>query len=236
MDNKRGRVVHFSAGNVHLTGEINLVEGALGIVVFAHASSRGHTYTDNHYLANILSRSGLSTFLFDMLTPTEHQLDRMTRDLSRDIDLLATRLSAATHWLSNQRASHSLKIGYFADGTAAAAALTAASERPDLVRAVVTLDGQVQLAESVLSMVRVPTMLVASDRCPGIIEKNRKSLSLLETSEKRLSLIETKIQIEEAASVPPAEILDRVGELARSWFLFHLLALEEQGLWRLASG
>src|ERR1700686_1036406 len=79
-----------------------------------------------------------------------------TADLRFNIELLTQRLIAATDWLARRADTGHLAIGYFGASTGAAAALVAATERSDLVGAVVSRGGRPDLAGPVLPLVRAP--------------------------------------------------------------------------------
>src|SRR5919106_5401450 len=90
------RTVRISAGAVELDGNLGVVEGAQGVVLFAHGSGSGRSSPRNLYVARILRQAGLSTLLIDLLTSEEEAMDLRTRQLRFDIGLLAERLVAAT--------------------------------------------------------------------------------------------------------------------------------------------
>src|ERR687898_2650409 len=135
------REVRFSAGPVELEGILDIPEGAQGIVLFAHGSGSGRHSPRNRYVAGALREAGLATLLIYLLTPEEEEVDLRTRHLRFDIGLLADRLAGATDWLSQDRNTQNLRVGYFGASTGAGAALVAAAERPEAVGAVVSRGG-----------------------------------------------------------------------------------------------
>jgi dienelactone hydrolase len=86
----------------------------------------------------VLALEGFGTLLVDLLTPEEQAEDEATARLRFDVELLAARLVAATDWLLTSEPLAPPEIGYVGASTGAAAALIAASERADVVRAVVS--------------------------------------------------------------------------------------------------
>jgi putative phosphoribosyl transferase len=136
------RAVRISAGAIELEGNLSVVDGAEGVVLFAHGSGSGRSSPRNLYVARVLRQAGLSTLLIDLLTAEEEALDLRTRRLRFDIDLLAERLVGATDWLRDNPETQNRRIGYFGASTGAGAALVAAAERPDEVGAVVSRGGR----------------------------------------------------------------------------------------------
>jgi putative phosphoribosyl transferase len=65
------RAVRISAGAIDLEGNLGVVEGAQGVVLFAHGSGSGRSSPRNLYVARMLRQAGLSTLLIDLLTAEE---------------------------------------------------------------------------------------------------------------------------------------------------------------------
>src|SRR5688572_23162354 len=123
------RELRISAGAIELEGNLGVVEGAEGVVLFAHGSGSGRSSPRNLYVARVLRQAGLSTLLIDLLTAEEERVDLRTRQLRFDIGLLAMRLVVATSWLRDEPLTQNVRIGYFGASTGAGAALVAAAER-----------------------------------------------------------------------------------------------------------
>jgi putative phosphoribosyl transferase len=115
------QAVHIPVDTITLEGELVIPAGAQGVVAFAHGSGSSRHSPRNTFVARILQHAGLGTLLFDLLTRDDMQEARF------DIDLLTSRLAAATHWLLQQPQTSMLGIGYFGASTGAAAALQAAA-------------------------------------------------------------------------------------------------------------
>src|SRR5438874_6566397 len=105
------------AGNVVLEGELMIPDTANGIVLFAHGSGSSRHSPRNKQVAAAMHEGGIGTLLFDLLTREEEAVDIYTRHLRFDIDLLATRLVAATRWLKGEKAESNLHLGYFGAST-----------------------------------------------------------------------------------------------------------------------
>src|SRR5581483_1280693 len=98
------------------------------------------------------------------------------------------RLAAATDWLDENAETRKLRIGYFGASTGAAAALAAASMRPELVDAVVSRGGRPELADGALKTVRAPVLLIVGEKDLGVVELNKKALTLI-PGEKKLVIV-----------------------------------------------
>lgn len=189
---------------------------AQGIVVFAHGSGSSRHSPRNRYVAAILQQAGLAALLMDLLTESEEVIDQRTAQLRFDIPLLAERLVGATDWLQEQPESAGLTIGYFGASTGAAAALMAAADRPDAVRAVVSRGGRPDLAGDSLPRVQAPTLLIVGGSDEPVIEMNRKAMARMR-AEKTLEIVPEATHLFEEPGA-----LDEVARLARGWFQRYL--------------
>src|SRR3989304_7880363 len=84
------------------TNQGNLIapSGAKGVVLFAHGSGSSRFSPRNQYVAKVLNKAGIATFLIDLLTQDEEERDIATAEFRFDIALLANRLLDATDWLT----------------------------------------------------------------------------------------------------------------------------------------
>lgn len=197
---------------VRLEGELILPDGAAGLVAFAHGSGSSRKSPRNTYVAEVLREHDLGTLLFDLLTEDEDR-EYETRF---DIELLTTRLLAATEWLRQRAETRPLRLGYFGSSTGAAAALRAAARRGDDVGAVVSRGGRVDLASEALADVTAPTLFVVGGADTQVLELNRGGFDEL-TCTKELAVVEGAGHLFEG----PGE-LEEVAELAAEWFEKHL--------------
>jgi len=210
------RLVQVSTDSVILEGNLGIPEGAEGIVLFAHGSGSSRFSPRNQFVARVLREGGLSTLLIDLLTSEEEKIDRRTRHLRFDINLLAGRLVGATDWLSQHPDTRDLPIGHFGASTGAAAALIAATERPDVVEAIVSRGGRPDLAGPVLPDVKAPTLLIVGGNDIPVIELNQQALAQLRT-EKKLEIVPGATHLFEEPGA-----LEQVAQLARQWFQRYL--------------
>jgi putative phosphoribosyl transferase len=205
--------VSIPAHGALLEGDLTIPDGAVGTVVFAHGSGSSRHSPRNRQVAGALNGNRLATLLFDLLEPSEEQLDRRTGELRFDIELLGRRLIAAVDWLTREPATGELAIGCFGASTGAAAALVAAASRPEVVGAVVSRGGRPDLAGAALASVRAPTLLIVGGEDDAVQELNRRAQAQLRC--------ETVLEIVPGAGHLFQEpgALERVELLARTWFL-----------------
>jgi putative phosphoribosyl transferase len=209
-------VVEMPAGEATLEGELIVPVGARGLVLFAHGSGSSRHSPRNKLVAASLQQGRLGTLLIDLLTADEEVVDQRTAHLRFDIGLLARRLAGATDWLADNDETSHLRLGYFGASTGAAAALIAATERPEKVQAVVSRGGRPDLAGEALARVAAPTLLLVGSLDPVVVKLNRTAFDRL-NGEKRLEILPGATHLFEEPGA-----LERVGELAREWFQLHL--------------
>jgi putative phosphoribosyl transferase len=185
-------------------------------VLFAHGSGSGRHSPRNTYVAGGLQDSGLATILVDLLTPIEERADAATARLRFDIGLLADRLTALCDWLVAHEVTAGLPIGLFGASTGAAAALVAAAARPDSVSAIVSRGGRPDLAGPALGSVHQPTLLIAGERDPVVLDLNRRAIRGL-AGEADLAVVPNATHLFEEPGT-----LEQVAELTRDWFVRYL--------------
>jgi putative phosphoribosyl transferase len=209
--------VQITAGEAVLHGNLLIPEGARGLVAFVHGSGSSRHSPRNQFVAGELRRVGLATLLFDLLTLDEEAEDLITGKQRFDIGLLARRLAEATDWLQSHDETCRLTLGYFGASTGAAAALVAAAEKANLVRAVVSRGGRPDLAAPVLDRVKTPTLFIVGGRDTIVIDMNRQALARLNV-EKELVIVPGATHLFEEPGA-----LEQVARLAGDWFVRHLV-------------
>ena len=210
------RAVRITAGRAALDGDLALPEDARGVVLFAHGSGSSRHSSRNRYVAGELRRVGMGTLLMDLLTAEEEEADARTGHLRFDIGLLARRLLAATGWLRAEADTARLPVGYFGASTGGGAALVAAAEEPEGVRAVVSRGGRPDLAGDALPRVQAPTLLIVGGRDEPVIAMNENALARLRC-EKRLEIVPGATHLFEEPGT-----LEHVASRAADWLGRHL--------------
>ncbi len=192
------REVLIPVSGVDLKGEIHIPQNAKGLVIFTE-------YRPD--LANHLSDNNLATAIFELVS--ENESDQRAHIF--DVEFLAKRLEAATHWLSNQVGLQKLPIGYLATGSGAAAALFAASNNRE-ISAIVCASARVDLASEIAFRVKCPTLLLVGESEEEIHKANEEVLD---------NLAHGKISIIAGAGnlLNAKQYLDIVSEYADEWFV-----------------
>ncbi len=215
---KSSSEIQIPINSITLEGNLTIPEGAKGIVVFAHGSGSSRYSSRNRYVAQELQKEGLGTLLFDLLTAEEERIDMITAHLRFDIDLLANRLVSVTNWLLSNPDTKKLKIGYFGASTGAAAALIAAKEHANAIKAVVSRGGRPDLAEKALPDVKAPTLLIVGGEDFQVIEMNQWALDQLKVEQKELKIVPGATHLFEEPGT-----LEEVANLAGEWFKRYLV-------------
>jgi len=200
--------IRVRAGAVILRAGLAVPQGPVGLVILAQPCA---TTTRTRYVAEALRARGLATLVVELLTEREEHLDRIDSSLRFDIDMLAERLLAVTAWVTDESSLSHLPIALVGDGTGAAAALCAASRKPDVIRAVVSRAGRADLAGSALPIVRAPTLFIVGGNDHAVHELDRAA-------------IENMTALTQLAIIPGAGhhfeepgALDEVAELTAEW-------------------
>jgi putative phosphoribosyl transferase len=206
------QIVQVKTGGVALEGNLAVPPGARGVVVFAHGSGSSRHSRRNHFVAEQLQQRQLATLLLDLLTAEEEEIDQHTLHLRFDIELLAIRLADAAAWVAAYRDTRDLPIGYFGASTGAAAALVAAAHAPELIAAIVSRGGRVDLAGPALGRARPPTLLIVGEADTVVLELNEKAYRQLRCA-KELRIVPGASHLFEEPGA-----LEQVAELAAEWF------------------
>jgi dienelactone hydrolase len=204
-----------------LEGSLALVDGAQGIVLFAHGSGSSRHSPRNQFVAAELRAAGLATLLIDLLTEREEALDQRTGEMRFDVSLLADRLVGVADWLAEQASTRSLHLGYFGASTGAAAALVAAARRPHRAASVVSRGGRPDLAGDALATVDAPTLLIVGGDDEPVIRLNQQALQQLHCESDIVIVPGATHLFEEPGT------LEQVARLAGEWFARHLTLSQE---------
>ncbi|MFJ6211764.1 dienelactone hydrolase family protein [Streptomyces sp. NPDC092296] len=205
--------VEVAAGDSVLTGDLALPERPRGMVLFAHGSGSSRQSPRNRAVAEALRRAGLGTLLLDLLTEAEERADRVSAEYRFDIPLLGRRLVAAVDALAARPATAGLPLGVFGASTGAAAALVAAAERPEGVRAVVSRGGRPDLAAEVLEQVRAPVLLLVGGADREVLGLNILAAEWL-AGPHTVTVVPGATHLFEEPGA-----LERVADAAAEWFL-----------------
>lgn len=210
--------VSIPVGGASIEADLRIPPRAIGLVVFAHGSGSSRFSSRNRAVAEFLERAGLGTVLLDLLTRDEEAVDISTREYRFDIDRLGRRVVLGIDWLQQRPDLAALPVGCFGASTGAAAALIAAAERPDRVKAVVSRGGRPDLAGAALPRVTAPTLMIVGSDDEEVIELNRQAMQQMR-AHVELEIVPGATHLFEEPGT-----LERVMELARDWFARYLSA------------
>jgi pimeloyl-ACP methyl ester carboxylesterase len=198
--------------SVTLKGDLIVPENATGIVIFSHGSGSSRFSSRNKMVAELIQQHHIGTFLFDLLTEDEDEIN----ENRFNIDLLSERLIATTQWLMEQEIIKELPIGYFGASTGAASALRAAAHFKEKIKAVVSRGGRPDLAISDLPQVTAPTLLIVGSLDTTVITMNKMAYDTLEAP-KEMKIVEAATHLFEE----PGK-LQEVADFAIDWYKKHL--------------
>lgn len=194
--------------SVSLKGDLIVPKNTIGIVVFSHGSGSSRFSTRNKMVAELMHKQNIGTLLFDLLTEEEDQI----YENRFNIDLLASRLIETTEWLSEDKETKSLPIGYFGASTGAASALKAAAYFGDFIKAVVSRGGRPDLVLTDLPLITAPTLLIVGSLDIPVIRMNTMAYDKFE-SIKEMKIVTGATHLFEE----PGKLIV-VADLAISWF------------------
>jgi putative phosphoribosyl transferase len=216
MSGKSSTEVHILAGSALLEGTLTVPEDSQGLVLFAHGRGSSRRSTRNRFVAERLNDRRFGTLLLDLFTAEEGEIDARTAELRFDIELLAGRLMSAVDWVSRRPPLTRARLGLFCASTGAASALIAATERADVIHAIVSRGGRPDLAGSALARVQAPTLLIVGAKDTRTVRLNQLAASRMQAR--------AELQIIAGATHLFAEpgALESVAELTSAWFFRHL--------------
>ena len=172
-------------GKVMLEGRIAVPPQSHGTVLFASAPALADEVRDAHIIT-VLYEAGISTVYVPLLTGEEMQFDSRTGHYRYDAEFMAQRFVDVAQWITRDTRINGVPIGYLGSSGGAAGAIVAAASRPDLVAAVVSIDGRTDLAIDYMRRVTAPTLLVVKDM--PVLRMNREALSKIR-GERRIEIV-----------------------------------------------
>jgi dienelactone hydrolase len=208
--------VQIQTGRVLIAGDLTVPLKAAGLVVFAHGSGSSRFSRRNRSVAHVLQGAAYATLLLDLLTREEEAIDEQTREYRFDVNRLGHRVVSAIDWAASQPQVARLPVGCIGASTGAAAALIAAAERPDRLRAVISRGGRPDLAGYALPKVQAPTLLIVGGDDEPVIELNRAAMRRMRAP------VELEIVPGATHLFEEPGALELVSQLALRWCAKHL--------------
>ena len=172
-------------GKAMLEGRLAIPHECVAVAVFASAPSHPDGDRDEQLMAALFA-NGVATVYAPLLTDDEIQFDARTAHFRHDTELLAQRFLDITQWVRRSRDLSTLPVAYIGTSGAAAGAIAAAAMRPDLVAAVISIDGRTDLAIEHLRSLRTPTILIVKDM--PVLRMNREALTKIR-GERRIEIV-----------------------------------------------
>jgi len=200
--------IQIPVDKVILTGLLAVPKETYGLILFVHGSGSSRFSPRNNFVADHLNQGRFATLLIDLLSEQEdsHYETRF------DISLLTKRVVSIIEWLKKNEELKELPLGLFGASTGAAAALKAAAQKPDAVKAVVSRGGRPDLAKEALAQVKAPTLLIVGGADFQVIELNEGAYQELHCP-KNLEIVPGATHLFEE----PGCLL-KVAQLAEKWF------------------
>ncbi len=216
------QTVQVGAGALSLEGLLHIPAQAHGVVLLAQGSKHVESMSYVSGMAEAFHGAGLATLSVHLLTEDEEALDNETQFFRYNAGIFSQRIIGIADWLAETPATQNFVIGYFGTGPTGAAVLQAAAERPDIVHAVVTANGRIDLAQSALERVLAAVLLIAAEGNTEAVNMNCAALEQMQipiAANKRLETIAGDASMN---MLDTPEMLHKVIELAGQWFSRHL--------------
>lgn len=207
------------AGAVTLDGVLHIPTDAHGLVILPQSfeSATFHSYITTTALT--FNQQKLATLQVEMFTPEEKELEGMTDYFGQNTDIMQQRFIGMADWLLEYQETRNFSIGYFGTEATGAAALIAAAERPDNVRAVVAAGGSVGLVHTRLGDIVAPVLLIAAENDIKGVKANQQLLAELKGQKGFETVAGLQTLFSEQRGV------DEVIRLAGAWFARWLVTI-----------
>ncbi|MBV9228409.1 MAG: alpha/beta hydrolase [Chloroflexi bacterium] len=217
-----GRLIRIEAEAVELYGILNIPDNAHGLVILIQGLDNisGNLRQSFIAISQLFNQNALATLLVDLFTTNERKLDEESGFFRANTDIMQQRLIGMADWLLQNEETQNLSIGYFGTGASGAAALVAAAERPDNVRAVVVAGGSIDMVQQYLSGIMAPTRLIAAEKDEAGVKMNQAGFDSLTMKEKSFE------QVKDTSSLfENNDTLQEVARLAQGWFTHWLVRI-----------
>jgi putative phosphoribosyl transferase len=203
------------ASDATIEGDWSVPLHPKGVVILANGTGNGRFNRRNREASQHLYDSGYATLLLDLLTPDEEREDILTGVFQTNIDLLASRLLAASRWVERSDL-HDLPLGFMTSGVASAGAVVAAVREPDTVDALVFRGGRPDLGGISLHKLNTPSLFIVGGADHSVFELNRWALRRIR-GEGKIAIVAGASHLFEEPGT-----LEQMCNLAVRWFDNHL--------------
>lgn len=200
-------------GAVGLNVTMTMPRKPLGLVLVADGAGDDLPAAINGELADTMLTRGFGVIEVRLLTRPEAAVDAETSALRFDTGLLAHRIVEVITWAASQPGCRDLKVGLFATGTCAAAALRAAAREPESIDAVVCRAGRPALVQPTLGRLCAETLLMVGELDTAHFAEHRAAVESAPPGLIEVRMIRRGRPMLDA----PAE-REMVAEYAAEWF------------------
>jgi putative phosphoribosyl transferase len=208
-----GQIISVKAGVVTRDAILTLPGSAQGIIVLAADTPLVHR--QNIALASAFHNQGLGSLLIDLFSSEELQLDAESGYFRENTDIMQQRLIGSAESLQERPETQHYSIGYFGLGIIGAVSLIAATQRPDLVAAVVAESSKLDALEQADPQeITAAILLFAPTEDSTSTQNGQKFLERLNV-EKQFAALEGPLFTDNR---PLPEMLNQ----ASAWFEKHL--------------
>jgi putative phosphoribosyl transferase len=212
-------------GALRLEADLIMPLNPIGVVLIVHGNHSSRLSSRNRFVARMLAERDLGALLLDAETSEERERNLQNDNRQVEVEEMASRILLATDWLQSHPLTASLSIGYLGAGAGAAAAFVAAAQRADVVRAIVSRGGRLELARPYLPSVKGSALLIVGARDTSVVHNNRDALDRLGSIAKSLEIIPgADHQFEEPGA------LDAVAMHASNWLARYVPKIREPKL------
>lgn len=211
--------VEIPIGSLMVRATLYLPSDCRGVVLYASVEGLQSRRFPEPQMNEAFNKANLATVVLPVAEGGEEPLSVLPGEYHSGIVLMAQQLKQITRWAAMQPQLEDLKIGLFASGVGAAAALHVAAELGYEVSALALQDGRLDLAGSALPRVQAATLCLELGEDAGEFEVSRHAMNDM-ICEKRLTVISGDTQ-------DPAS-KEEVIKLARQWFEWHLGVRQDQ--------
>jgi putative phosphoribosyl transferase len=201
--------VSIPTGNDTTDGVLWLPQNPVGVILLADGRSGYRVKPPIDYVGTVLRNAQLGTLWLDLAAHTNGAGRQADGE-----DSVFARLQAAFDWLKENGGTRDMPVGLFGAGSGVPAVLQLAARVGSTVTAVVLRGGRADIeAQSDISQINAPTLLIAGSLDERMVSANRAVYSALRCK-KQLEIIPGATHsFEEPGS------LEVVARLARGWYL-----------------
>lgn len=204
------RPVTVPADHSRLSAVLTEPTEARGLALLAYLPGTDGA-AERRAIRQALHASGVITLELELLDDLELADGAVHRARCADLPLLAERVLLGAAWLGDATARPAHPLAAVGIGPGAAPALLAATRRPDLIDAVVAIDGYPDAVGCALTTARTPALLLAEDRDRTVVAAHHHAMHLHD-GERHFVLL-------------PSDDADRIARTARltaAWIGTHL--------------